>query len=88
MRSLPITPLYRALGRSAAERQEAYRELCREQLAPELLDAVRRATNGGWALGGERFQHEMAKAADRRVAPLARGPKRRGRGDKRQLILL
>jgi putative transposase len=71
--------LYHALGRTAAERQSAYRQLFRAALDPEAVDALRAATNGGWALGGERFKRQIAKALGRRVAPLARGRRARSR---------
>src|SRR5438105_227957 len=65
--------LYRALGRSAADRQKAYRALFRQALDTGFVDALRQATNGGWALGDRRFQREVAKAARRRAAPLPKG---------------
>ncbi len=46
-------PLYRALGPTAALRQEAYRALFRPALEPGFVDALRAATNGGWALGDQ-----------------------------------
>jgi hypothetical protein len=49
-------PLYRALGRTAAERQAAYRALFRGGLDETFVAALRHATNGGWALGDERFK--------------------------------
>jgi putative transposase len=91
-----LTPhdLYRGLGRTAASRIEAYRDLFREALDPEAVTEIRRALNGGWALGSERFKREVARAARRRASPLKRGPKparakktRRGK-DKKQLKLL
>ena len=48
-------PLYAALGSDAATRQTAYRELFRYELEPGMADEIRRATNGNFALGGERF---------------------------------
>jgi putative transposase len=83
-------PLYRGLGRNAAERQEAYRALFRGVLDGGFVDRLRAATNGGWALGDERFKRRIAKALDRRVAPLPRGrPPRAPEGKaKRQLNLL
>jgi putative transposase len=80
--------LYRALGRSAAERQKAYRALFRPALDQGFVEAIRQATNGGWALGDRRFQREIAKASRRRAAPLPKGrPPKRPTG-KRQLNLL
>ena len=80
--------LYRALGRSAAARQAAYRALFREALDAELIDALRDATQGGWALGDERFQRKIARAAGRRAAPLPLGRPAKQGADRRQSGLL
>ena len=81
--------LYRGLGRSAAEREKAYRALFDVPLAKDFVDALRAATNGGWALGRERFKAEIAKALKRRVTPLPPGPKpRTDERNKKQMILL
>jgi len=58
---------YRALGTDEQVRQTAYRELFRYQLDPGLVDEIRKATNGNYALGSSRFQEEVAKALGRRV---------------------
>jgi putative transposase len=58
---------YRALGPDDQERQAAYRELFRYQLDPGLVDEIRKATNGNFALGSSRFQEEVAKALGCRV---------------------
>jgi putative transposase len=79
---------FRRLGRTVEERQAAYRKLIRDKLDPAFVDALRAATNGGWALGGERFRKEIEEAAGRRVAPLPRGPKPAVETDKRQMRLL
>jgi putative transposase len=77
--------LYRALGRSAAERQKAYRALFRSALAKDFLDQLCAATNGGWVLGSERFKQRIAKALHRRVSPLAPGrPRKASDGDRRK----
>jgi putative transposase len=81
-------PLYRGLGRSAAERQKHYRELFRARLPDDFIDAVRAATNGGWALGGDRFKCQIAKALGRRVSPLPKGRPPKRANEKRQLRLL
>lgn len=81
-------PLYRALGRSTAERQKEYRALFRPALDPVFVEELRAATNGGWALGGERFKRQIAKALRRRVAPLPKGRPPKAKGDKRQISLL
>lgn len=66
-----LTPhdLYRGLASDARQRQAAYRELFRHQLAPNLVDAIRQATNGNFALGDPRFAADIAKALGRRVVP-------------------
>ena len=77
-------PIYRALGRSSAERQAAYRALFRGALTEDFVTSLRAATNGGWALGGERFARAVAKAAGRRAAPLPKGRPRKERDSRRQ----
>ena len=81
-------PLYRALGRSAAERQQAYRELFRAKLGAAFVEALRAATNGGWALGDDRFKRQIAKMAGRRSDKLPMGRPPAKRNDKRQISLL
>jgi putative transposase len=56
-----------ALGLNDKERQLAYRELFRYQLELGLVDEIRSATNGNYALGGSRFQEQIADALGRRV---------------------
>jgi len=58
--------LYTGLGRNAQVRQKAYRELFRNELEPGLVDQIRTATNGGFVLGTERFQKEIAATLGRR----------------------
>ncbi len=62
-------PLYDSLGKDVHERQQAYRELFRHQLEPGLVDQIRHATNGNYALGTEKFREEIEKALGRRVSP-------------------
>lgn len=59
--------LYQALGGNASERQCAYRELFRFQLDPGLVDEIRAASNGNFALGDARFAEQVAGALGRRV---------------------
>ncbi len=80
--------LYRRLGRTAAERQQEYRALFRAKLSDAFVEALRSATNGGWALGDDRFKRQIAKMAGRRVAPLPKGRPPADGTDKRQLNLL
>ena len=80
--------LYRRLGASPAERQRDYRALFRAALDADFVDALRRATNGGWALGGDRFKRRLAKALGRRVEPLPPGRPPKRPADERQLKLI
>jgi putative transposase len=61
--------LYAALGQDAADRQAAYRELFRHELEPGLVDEIRRATNGNFALGDSRFAEQIGAMLGRRVVP-------------------
>lgn len=61
--------LYLALGRDATSRAEAYRELFRHELDPGLVDDIRRATNGNYALGDARFAAQVSAALGRRATP-------------------
>ena len=77
-------PLYRGLGRTAPERQKEYRALFPAALGNAFVAALRATTNGGWALGGERFRRKSG----RRTAPLPKGRPPKNRDDRRQLTLL
>jgi len=70
-------PLYTALGEDESARQAAYRELFRYQLDPGLVDDIRRATNGNYALGNARFAEQVAEALGRRVIPGTAGRPRK-----------
>jgi putative transposase len=61
--------LYVALGLDNAGRQMAYRELFRDELESGLVDDIRRATNGNFALGNERFAAQISAAVGRRATP-------------------
>ena len=60
---------YERLGGSEEDRRAAYRELFRSDLEPEMVDKIRKATNGNYALGSERFAEEVALMLARRVPP-------------------
>ncbi|MCR4299489.1 MAG: transposase [Gallionella sp.] len=70
-------PLYAALGSDAATRHAAYRELFRYELEPGMADEIRRATNGNFALGSERFAAQVAEMIGRRVVPSQPGRPRK-----------
>ena len=59
---------YRALGVDEGARQAAYRKLFRYPLDPGLVEQIREATNGNYALGTSRFQDQVARALGRRVS--------------------
>ena len=64
-----ITPheQYLRLGRDETTRHEAYRALFKAHLDEEMVNQIRSATNGNYALGGERFQKEIETALGRRA---------------------
>ena len=60
-------PLYLALGVSADERLAVYRELFRHELDPGVVDAIRQATHGNYALGDARFAAQVTAMLGRRA---------------------
>lgn len=70
-------PCLVALGGTPDERQTAYRELFRHDLEPSILGEIRSTTNGGFALGSERFRQRIAGELKRHVERQKRGPKPR-----------
>jgi putative transposase len=76
-------PLYSALGDDDDKRKIAYRELFRDQLDPALVDEIRTATNGNYALGSPAFQEAVADTLGRRATPGKPGrPRKRGGVDR------
>ena len=63
-------PLCEALGTDAGERRAAYCDLFHRELEPKQVDEIRRATNGSYALGNERFAQRVAAAQGRRATPV------------------
>jgi putative transposase len=87
--SLAVEPaIFRRLGSGAAERQKAYRNLFKQPLEQSFVDGLRAASNGGWALGSDKFKQKIAKALGRRVTPLPAGRPRKEESAKSQLNLL
>ena len=60
-------PLYVALGRTAAQRQAAYRELFRNHMDNELLHEIREAVNQELVLGRSRFKDRIQAITSRRT---------------------
>jgi putative transposase len=73
-----------ALGRTPVERQAAYRELFRQDLEPGVVDQIRDTTNGGFALGSDRFRQDIAYTLGRYTERQRRGPKPKAAADPRQ----
>lgn len=72
-------PEYLALGIADSTRQAAYRALFDHDLETSLLDGIRSATNGGHALGSERFRLELESASGRPTTPGRPGRPRKNR---------
>jgi putative transposase len=70
-------PNYRRLGKTAAERQSAYRALFRGRMPEHEVTAIRDATNKAWVLGGVRFKAQVESRTGRRPVPLGRGGDRK-----------
>jgi putative transposase len=68
---------YRRLGKTAEERQAAYRQLFRNRIGEKVLDEIREATNKAWVLGSERFKRRIAQQTERPVEARARGGDRK-----------
>lgn len=58
---------YLRLGTTAEQRREAYQALVHEQLASEVIAAIRSATNGNVALGNDHFRAKVEAALGRRA---------------------
>jgi len=69
-KSALLTPhdLYRRLGQNDAERRLSYRALFERHVSTSLISDLRRCTNSGVALGGERFVREIETLSDARVS--------------------
>lgn len=61
--------LYEALGPESISRQNAYRELFRDTLESGVVEEIRRATNGNFALGNQVFSDQISAALGRRAVP-------------------
>ena len=66
-------PIFLRLAPSSEQRQKDYRAIFRQKLSPSVLDEIRQSTNGGWALGDQRFQDRISHAIGRRTSPKPRG---------------
>ncbi|MCY1542394.1 Transposase IS200 like protein [compost metagenome] len=79
-------PLYSALAHGDEERRQHYLGLFNMQLELGVVDQIRSATNGNYALGSPRFQAEVAAVLKRRVTKGAAGRPRRSKPDEDDLF--
>ena len=66
-----VTPhaIYQELGGTKGARELAYRQLSRQPLLIDDVDAIRQSTNTAWALGSDQFRARIETASGRRAAP-------------------
>jgi putative transposase len=70
---------YLRLGRTAADRQDAYQHLFQAAVCGDELSAIRECTHKGWVLGGDRFSKQVEALAHRRAASKGVGrPRKEG----------
>ena len=60
-------PIYLGLGSDEGRRRAAYQQLFHHELDGPLVEEIRDATNGNFALGNERFRAELEAALQRRA---------------------
>ncbi|SFT89223.1 putative transposase [Paraburkholderia aspalathi] len=63
-------PLYRALGNTPFERQQAYRDLSAQLLDEREVNDLMQSTLKGWVLGSAAYCEWAAQTANRRLMPL------------------
>jgi putative transposase len=80
-------PWYAGLGRSAEERQRAYRKWMEASINEGEWEQIRRATQRGRVVGKEGFQEEIGGRIGRRVVGETRGRPRKGRLDIHENVL-
>ena len=57
------------MGDAKEARLAAYRSLFRTEIEPADLTAIRRAVNGGYVLGNDRFRDEVEAVLKQRAVP-------------------
>jgi putative transposase len=73
-------PIYCALAQRPAARESSYRHLFTSALPTRVLNKVRRATNGNYALGNKAFSDQLAELLGRAVVPRQGGRPPRPQG--------
>jgi len=61
--------MYESLGNDRVVRATVYRELFRHYLDLGVVDEIRTATQGNYALGSDRFKQQIEAALGRRAVP-------------------
>lgn len=69
--------LYLALGQSKDERIQNYHALFKAHIEPDILDAIRKATNKDQVLGNNKFKEEIEKMLNRRITSYEHGGDRK-----------
>ncbi len=67
-----------ALGNTPFERQQAYQRMFEQKPNNDEIEAIRFATQRGWALGQRVFTDSVSEKAGRRAAPVTVGRPRKG----------
>ena len=82
---LLVTPHaeYTKMGKTAEEKQAAYRALFRHHIGERKLEELREATNKSWVLGDNRFREKIERQLNRPATPRARGGDRRSKAFQR-----
>jgi putative transposase len=80
-------PLYLALSEDEETRRLHYRNLFADKISEAELTALREATNGGFVLGSQRFQRQIAAMVGRRTWPGKSGRPKKEAPDPSQLDL-
>ena len=65
----PPTSWYTPVTNTAAKRRKNYSALFEACLGSQVIDSIRKATNGNSVLGDSRFQQEVEQVLARRVTP-------------------
>lgn len=65
--------IYTDLGKTAKDRQKAYRAIFKKRLSAEQEQLILESTIKGWALGDSKFLARIEKAGGRRARQLPRG---------------
>lgn len=72
-------PVYQALNSAPSIRQREYRSLFKSRIEPNVLDAIRRCTNRGTALGDSPFCEQVEEVLKRPVTRMPHGGDRRSK---------